>query len=138
MANVLINSLYDAKESFSDITIELQSGKTIMCHKTILGAQSDYLKKMFSSNMKEGSSKVIKLEDDSNSVELMLKHMYYKEDTLTVETVVGLFIVAHKYEFLNLTENCKEFILKNLTQENSSTLFLLSKDYQWEELKENC
>jgi hypothetical protein len=138
MSNVLINSLYDAKESFSDITIQLQSGKTILCHKTILGAQSDYLKKMFSSKMKEGSLKVIKLEDDSNSVELMLKHMYYKEDTLTVETVVGLFIVAHKYEFLILTEKCKEFILKNLTQENSSTLFLLSKDYQWEELKENC
>jgi hypothetical protein len=88
MSNVL-KLLYDAKESYSDITIQIQSGKTILCHKTILGVQSEVFKKMFSSNMKEGSSKVIKIEeDDSKSVELMLKYMYCIEESLVLSKVL--------------------------------------------------
>jgi predicted thioesterase len=79
---------------------------------------------------------VIKLDNDSKSVELMLKHMYCIEDTLTTETV-ELFVVAHKYLIVYLTEMCKEIILKNLTKENISDLYQISIDYEWEELKYN-
>ena len=66
-------TLYNSDDYFSDISIQLQNNKTISCHKSILSVQSEVFKKMFSiKEMKESSEKIIKIEEDSNSIEMML------------------------------------------------------------------
>jgi hypothetical protein len=136
--NKFLNTLYDADESFSDISIQLENGKNIQCHKAILGGQSEFFKKMFLSKMEESKSKVIKLNDDPKYLEEMLKHMYFMKENLNHETAVGLFVIAHKFQYFPLVVECKEIILKNLNKENSATLLQFSKQYEWKELKTNC
>jgi hypothetical protein len=134
----VLNILYNKENSFSDIIIELENGKKIFCHKNILGAQSEVFQKMFSSKMKEGESKIEKIKGDPISIEIMLKNMYCKKENLSLENVVGVFVVSHQFQFDSLTQECQEFILNNVSNENAPDLFQISKQYQWTELREKC
>jgi hypothetical protein len=128
--------LFNTKDSFSDVSIKLNNGKILTCHKNILGAQSEFFKKMFSSPFEETNLKTIEIDEDSLSMEIILKYMYRIKETITLENAVGLFVVSHKYEFDFLTSECKKFILGHLNKELSLDLLNLSKTYNWIELRE--
>jgi hypothetical protein len=49
-----------------------------------------------------------------------------------------VFVVSHQFQFHSLTQECQEFILKNITNENAPDLYQISKQYEWKELREKC
>jgi hypothetical protein len=87
--------------------------------------------KKFSSPFEETNLKIIEIDEDSLSMEIMIKYMYHIIGEITLENAVGLFVVSHKYEINFLTSECKNFILGHVNKELSLDLLNLSKTYNW-------
>ena len=134
-----ISNLYNKEGTFSDISFELTNGKIILLHKNIISLCSQVFKVMFNTQMKEKDQSIIKLTDDPTSLELMFQFMYdFPKIFITSENSVGLFAVAHKYEYIPLCVQCSNFINQNANYTNCCRLFDFSKTYDLKDLKEKC
>ena len=83
---------------YSDITLKVDN-ESIVCHKSILGSQSDFFDKLFSCQMMESTQNEIQLkETDPKLFRLLLKLTYFGEidlqdiQPMDIIKLFGIFI----------------------------------------------
>ena len=122
----LASKLFSGKK-FSDFKI-ICDGKTIDCHKTVLGTQSDVFETMFLNiDLNEAKSGEVKIEDfDFDTVETLIYFLYDEEiqDKKLINT--KLLYAADKYNVPGLMEMCATFLKCNLFVENALDVLVAS------------
>ena len=130
----LASKLFDGKK-FSDIKI-ICEGKTIHCHKNVLGSQSDVFETMFlNMDMTEAKSGELKIEDfKAETMETFIYYLYNEEvkDVNLINT--DLLYVADKYNISGLLELCSGHLKSNLSPNNALDVLLSAHQMNQEEL----
>ncbi|GBO15394.1 Protein maternal effect lethal 26 [Araneus ventricosus] len=120
----------------SDVKLKTNS-KIFPAHKIILSTRSPVFKAMFTSNMKEKSSKIVDIEDmDDDTVHRMLFYIYTADvEDLQWEGALKLYVAADKYEILTLKMKCSAYIAANLNPNNACDALVLADLHQDVKLK---
>ena len=130
----LASKLFDGKK-FSDIKI-ICEGKTIDCHKNVLGSQSDVFETMFlNMDMTEAKSGVIEIDDfKAETMETFINYLYIEEvkDVNLINT--DLLHVADKYNVSGLLKLCSGHLKSNLSPNNALDVLLSAHQINQEEL----
>jgi len=101
-----------------DITFEVES-QTFNVHKGYLGASCKYFEKMFSSKMLESQlNKIVITDVKLTTFQNILKFLYFEDFELDEDLACDLLIVSDKYLLPQLTAECEQFLIQNLTEEN--------------------
>ena len=119
----LVESLYVDKD-FSDVRIICGDGKVFLCHKSVLGCQSEVFKTIFKNKslMEKQSEGVMKIqENDVNSdiMEQVLYYFYFQKVKNNKMINADLMIAADKFNVKGLLDFCTKFLESNLTVENA-------------------
>ena len=119
----LLESLYGEKD-FSDVKIVCGDGKAFLCHKLVLGCQSEVFKTIFKNKslMEKQSEGVMKIEENdvnSDIMEQLLYYLYFQkvEDNKMINA--DLMIAADKFNVKGLLDFCTKFLESNLSVENA-------------------
>ena len=82
-------------EDFTDVTLAVESGQTIKCHKMILAASSLYFQKLFNNNSWEEHPIIVVLKDIRfKHIEAILQYMYRGEINVEQDELTELLKVA--------------------------------------------
>ncbi|KAG8187276.1 hypothetical protein JTE90_019165 [Oedothorax gibbosus] len=121
----------------SDITLMIGDVR-FPAHKAVLSARSPVFTKMFSSDMIEAQSGVVKITDiDIAVMNMMLQYIYSaKVDILNQDSAVKLFSAADKYEVTSLKEKCSAYLKEVLCSDNACDLLVLADMHGDIELKD--
>ncbi|GBM76844.1 Speckle-type POZ protein B [Araneus ventricosus] len=114
-------------EILSDVCLRA-GNKSFPVHKLILSSRSPVFKAMFTSGMREKTSKCIDIPDlDADTLNRLLLYIYKDEvQKLTWEIAANLFEAADKYELLTLKEKCSCFLQSNLSKSNVCKILVLA------------
>ena len=122
----LASNLFSGKK-FSDFKI-ICDGKTIHCHKNVLGTQSDVFETMFSNmDLNEAKSGEVEIEDfDFDTMEILIYFLYNEDvqDKKLINTKV--LYAADKYNVPGLVEICATFLKCNLSVDNALEVLVAS------------
>jgi len=123
----------------TDVTLEV-GDKLIPAHKLILKARSSYFKTMFTVEMKERESKIVKIEEcDGVLFQAMLKYLYTDEPPTDLDEIAGsLLVVADRFLVEPLKQICAQSLLKNLNRDNLRESMLLAHKFSCLDLKREC
>jgi len=121
---------------FADVTIKC-GDKTFECHKIILASRSNVFKAMFESNMKEGITGCVEIENIVPEVfENLLQYIYTCEVLSTFHKMAKeLLVAADQYEVDKLKELCEEKLISAIAVENCMDLLVFGEMYQVSKLK---
>ena len=119
----MAESLY-AEKDFSDVKIVCGDGKTFLCHKLVLGCQSEIFNTIFKNKslMEKQSEGVMKIEEkdvNSDIMEQLLYFLYFQKVEDNQKVNVDLLIAADKYLVKGLLDFCTKFLESNLSVENA-------------------
>lgn len=120
----------------SDVTL-LIGDVRFPAHKAVLAARSPVFLRMFTNDMLEKKSGVVKITDiDIAVLNMMLKYIYSaKVDILNYDSAIKLYSAADKYEVTSLKERCAAFLKDLLCSENSCDILLLADMHGDSDLK---
>ena len=125
----LAEKLYGEKD-FSDVKIVCGDGKAFLCHKLVLGCQSEVFKTIFKNKslmekQSEGAMKIEEKDFNSEIMEQLLYYMYFQkvEDNKMINA--DLMMAADKFLIKGLLDFCTKFLESNLSVENA--LYVLIK-----------
>ena len=123
---------------YSDVTL-IVGEKNFKVHKHILSLQSDVFKAMFSHNMAENESGIVKIDDfDVQVIEDMLQYIYTCTTQNLPKLAQELFKAAHKYEIHGLKSKCEEYLIFNLNHQNVIDILDLARIYDLKSLKKGA
>ncbi|XP_067890660.1 kelch-like protein 23 [Heterodontus francisci] len=106
-------------ELFTDITLECFSGRLFHCHKVALAACSTYFKIMFTADMREKATKIIKLPNiDDNILDALVRYVYTSEVSITEKNVQSLLETADLLQFISVKTACENFLIRHLDVDN--------------------
>lgn len=93
-----------SRELFSDVVIQTSEGKSLKAHKIILAAQNPVFAAMFSTNMQEAKSGIVKVDDVTNCVmDIMLFYLYSEKVKHDLKGIaLEVFVAADKVGISNL------------------------------------
>jgi speckle-type POZ protein len=131
--------LYRSQEN-TDVTFSFGS-KELKAHKSILGARSDYFRRMFSAGMKENQTGVIEIVDfDPEVFEEALIFLYsgFTSKCLDRKLAMSLLPLADKYLIERLKKACLDKIKNNLNDENVSEILALATEVNCAALRDAC
>ncbi|XP_002987220.2 BTB/POZ domain-containing protein At4g08455 [Selaginella moellendorffii] len=137
----------------SDVTLKACDGPDVCAHKAILAplwflfvclflaqaGKSPVFKAMFSAQMKEAQSGVVRIDDFSHDVLEAFVRFFY---TATVcpevlkKHAASLFCAAEKYGVKLLKAVCEEFLVSNVSRDNAINLLDLARKYDSETVKD--
>lgn len=117
------------EELFADVTI-LVEGKEFQLHRLVLSAQSCFFRSMFASNLKEGRSRVIELQDVSESVfQLLVDYIYHGTVKLRLEELQETYEVADMYQLTSLFAECSRFLVRTVQVKNCLQIMWLADQH---------
>lgn len=113
-------------------------GKTFKAQKSILSVRSEVLSTMLRSDMVEGKTGIVKIEDMNDSVFEQFLHYLYtgKLLGLTVDSAISLYEAGDKYAVESLKKECACYLIDNLTPENACKILILADYHCDAEFKE--
>merc|ERR1712217_657835 len=101
---------------FTDVEV-ICGEKRFSAHRAVLAAASPVFAAMLGSEMKEGQSREIVIEDaDERSIQDTLEYVY--TGTVGESAGCGMVVLGHKYDIAGLVEYAAPVALGNLTVEN--------------------
>ena len=114
----MAESLY-AEKDFSDVKIVCGDGKAFLCHKLVLGCQSETFKTIFKNKQSEGVIKIEEKDVNSDIMEQLLYYLYFQkvEDNKMINA--DLMTAADKFLIKGLFDFCTKFLESNLSVENA-------------------
>ena len=131
----------------TNLSINTKDERSVVCHKAVLIAMSDYFRLMFDVGSVDVDINVLELNTNSDIVKDVLQFMY-KGKTDIYDNNVELLLVQsiNMHTLYRLTLQCKDFIEKNLSIENVVQYHECSISLQYEPLsmitgvyiKNNC
>ena len=113
--------------------------ETIGAHKSILCSRSSVFASMLRTDMKEGKSGQVKIEDiQSDIFRQFLKSLYTGIlPELTVDTALGFYEAADKYAVDMLKNQCADFLMDNVSPDNACQILLIADRHSDSEFKKN-
>lgn len=133
--------LYFSKE-FTDVTFVVDKEK-FKAHRVMLAARSDYFRALLFGGMREANPKnEIEITDCSaSSFNVLLIYIYTGKMSLgelSLEVVLELISLAHKYGFLALESAIQGYLKAILDVKNVCQIFDLSSFFQLKDLHDSC
>ncbi len=123
---------------YSDFTITA-GGLQFKVHKLLLATRSPVFRAMIDSNMVEGESSCVKMEDHTPEVvKEMLTYIYTGQAPNIEEFVEELLSIAHKYQLESLVLECGKELRNRLTPENAIHTLCQAEKYGIEPLRSAC
>ncbi|XP_045210545.2 kelch-like protein 24 [Mercenaria mercenaria] len=117
-----------------DVKIRVQK-EVFPCHKVVLSAASKYFDAMFSSGMKEAKADSANIEDvDPSTFNDVLAFIYNHENVITTHNVEELLFSACRFQILPLKEKCVNFLLEQLSPDNSVGFWAIGRSLTCEKL----
>ena len=121
------------------IDVELESDDVhILCHKNVLAATSRYFNAMFTSGMRESSTRVVHIELDSASLRSVVDYFYTAEIEFTEDNVRRLVEASDLFQLDDLNMACGRFMLGRLTSANCVGVFNFASLYRLQQLQEGA
>ena len=117
---------------FSDATLKLKDGSSFKIHKILLGMGSPFFEKLFAIN-KDMEEYLIHLVTP-DAMNQILNWMYCHKMELTHENVQDVLKTAHYLDCFEVTGQCSNYLMKELTAENVLGLWNFAKEYLIKEL----
>ncbi|CAB1333636.1 unnamed protein product, partial [Coregonus sp. 'balchen'] len=127
-----------------DVTLRSEDGKEFPCHKCVLCARLEYFHSMLGNPWIEATScSALEMPTSSEILQVILEYVYTDEcptikETLNVEFVCNVLVVADQLLITRLKEMCEVAITENLTLKNAAELLQFSAMYNAEQLKLSC
>ena len=127
-------------EIFTDIILLVGPDQVpIKAHRIILAAHFEYFNSMFSTGLKESTSRevclpFIGLED----LRLLLKYSYSGKANLTKENVFQMTIMANYFGCKNLMDKCVDFLKTFTNVQNCVKLLEVSDRLHLNQVRANC
>ena len=122
---------------YSDASLVV-GDKIFSVHKLVLKSKSDVFKAMFTNDMSEAETGIVKIDDiDAEVIEEMLNYIYTGKTEKMSELSQELFQVANKYAIFDLREECEEYFAFDLNFENAVEILDLASVYEFESLRNN-
>jgi hypothetical protein len=94
------------------------NSQPIRAHKFVLAAVSDVFRSMFFSNFKSEDAIIIN-DIDEETFWIMLNCIYGRDFNITKENMVQVLYTSEKYNLLNLSKICTNFVTKSITASNA-------------------
>lgn len=113
----------------------------IKVHKVILYSSSDYFKGLLRSDTKEARQNEVKLDSSQVSLSAMtsiLDFMYSGKLGITCENVQEIFIASSFLQIAEITNNCVEFIRRNIDIGNCLDVLTIADRYKIKELEDRA
>ncbi|XP_059822606.1 kelch-like protein 23 [Hypanus sabinus] len=100
---------------FTDVIFECFSGQLFHCHKVALAACSTYFKAMFTADMQEKATTIIKLPTIDHSIlDALIRFVYTSEVLITENNVQTLLETADLLQFPSVKKACENFLARHL------------------------
>jgi hypothetical protein len=134
-------TIFDS-EQFSDITVVI-GDREAKLHKCVLSG-CEYFERMLSTEFKEATAKVVKLEvAEGSSAEatlLAIEYIYsgYVDFHQHSDSVMEVLAAADKLQLTHLRDVCVEYLDDNLCAENVCTVFSASRHLGLQKLEKQC
>lgn len=111
--------------------------QTIKAHKSVLSCRSDVFASMLHSDMSEGRTGRINIQDmDVTIFRQFLKCLYTGIlPELTVDTAMKLYEAGDKYNVSPLKKQCADFLIDQLLPENACDILILADQHSDAHLK---
>ncbi|KAJ8680916.1 hypothetical protein QAD02_016703 [Eretmocerus hayati] len=123
--------------NFSDITIRTND-HDFKVHKIVLAAKSPVFATMFHSQMQEVLSGIINVDDvRSEAMGELIRYIYTNEVKDLHRNVHDLFILAHKYNIIDLENSCLNYIKNHIEPKNVAKLLELSEIFNLKDVAES-
>lgn len=141
-ANRRIQSLYklfENNEGTDAHFVFTENGQTkcISAHKTVLAAESPVFKAMFYGALKEQAE--IKMVDElSATFMVFLQAIYHKFDTINVENIGEVMLLADKYDTKDVMDYCIEFLYHEINVQMVCLVLKLALRYCQLSLLSSC
>ena len=102
--------------------------QSITAHKNVLCSRSDVFASMLHSDMVEGKTGQVNIQDmDAGIFQQFLKYLYSGMlPELTIDSAKQLYKAGDKYAIDTLKKQCAEFLSDNLSLENACDILLLA------------
>lgn len=112
---------------------------SIKAHKNVLCARSDVFKAMLESDMQEGRTGILQIQDmDVNFLKDFVRYLYTGAmPELTFDEAKLLYEAGDKYAVKSLMLRCLEYLQDNLSPENAFQCFALADAHSDQELKDS-
>lgn len=120
---------------------EIRCGEhSVKAHKNILCARSEVFKAMLESDMVEGRTGVVELQDtDINYIQDFVRYLYTGViPELSFDSAKVLYELGDKYLVGSLVLRCLEYMLDNLSPENVCLSLALAEVHSDEKLKDSA
>lgn len=113
------------KTKLSDITLQVDGGTFLYCHKIVLANYCDYFKGMFLSDMQEGYASLIEINEvDPYTFKKFIQFLYEQVfHFTTIKEATDLLIMAQKFCAPTLEAACIQELTCRLTPETVEEIF---------------
>ena len=130
----------------TNLSINTKDEGSVDCHKAVLVAMSEYFRLMFDVGSADVDINVLELNTTSDIVKDVLQFIYKGTTDIHDDNVELLLAQSIDMQLHQLTQQCKDFIEKNLSIDNVIQYYECSMNLQYEPLslitsgyiKNNC
>ena len=123
---------------YTDYTIMLANGKTILCHRTVLAAKVPFFKAMFTTGkvMKEGSANETKLDHiDPYCAEALVEYCYSGTMVVPWDKIKDMVNTAEFMQVMVIKDECDDFIQWKVKHNDAKDWYKFACTYQ---LRNTC
>lgn len=113
--------LLNQHESYPDVELHCEDHK-VWAHKNVLCVRSPVLAKMLRSDMVEGRTGVVNIQNmDVDTFQRFLRYLYTGrlDNTLSFDAVMSLYEAGDMYGVESLSRRCSHFLIRNLMVANA-------------------
>ena len=130
------NKIYDfyLNEFVTNLSINTKGEGLIHCHKSVLVAMSEYFRLMFDVDSADVDINVLDLNTTSDMVKGVLQFIYKGIIDINDDNVESLLTQSVIMQLHQLTQQCKDFMEKNLSIDNVVQYHECSMNLQYEPL----
>ena len=130
----------------TNLSINTKDERSVDCHKAVLVAMSEYFRLMFDVGSADGDINVLELNTTSDIVKDVLRFIYKGTINIHDDNIESLLVQSINMKLHQLTQQCIDFMEKNLSIDNVIRYHECSMSLQYEPLslitsesiKNNC
>ena len=104
----------------SDVTIVLENGDSVHCHKLVLSMGSPVFRMKFHERMDETTVVELPIDGEPNAVDCMLRFLYSGHCELNNKNIAAVTALAEYFDIRGLHRSCLEY-MKNYLEVNSQS-----------------
>lgn len=134
--STLLTRMFD-DNLFPDFTIKSEEGIKFEVHKAVLAAESTVFCSMFSNDMQEKKSGIVKLDEGHKVLKEMLRFIYTHREIIGLsELAEPLLVAANKYLLDDLKSICAAEILDQIQVDNAVRFLIFANAHNCSDIED--